>query len=188
MKFWWGWNFNYRHFVVKTIRYSAKLVGTCFKIILKAIVYRNYGSLCLFFFLWFLFFSDFFCKIKWKCLQMFANVGICTNNDRLFEMFIHLCISFSSVTFDYLKYSSTVCLFLERICLYPCSPAFLKPVTTLRSRAKNFVCLLLKHKSASNPKNCCLVKLVFASADLQIDLFWGSKVDKVISTLFIITR
>ena len=163
-------------------------VGTCLKIILKAIVHRHYGSMCLFFLLWFLFFSDFFCKTRWKCLQMFANVGICTNNDRLFEMFTELCISADSVTFYYLKYSSTVWLFLERICLNPCSPAFLKPVTTLRSSPKNFVCLLLKHKSASNPRNCSLVKLVFASADLQIDLFWGSKVDKVISTLFIITR
>ena len=25
MKFWWGWNFNYRHFAVEIIRYSAKV-------------------------------------------------------------------------------------------------------------------------------------------------------------------
>ena len=70
----------------------------------------------------------------------------------------------------------------------PMFTAFPEPVATLRSYARSFVCLLLKPKSAWNPKRCPLVKFVLASVDVRITFFFKPKVDKGVSAWFLITR
>ena len=131
-----------------------------------------------------LFSSDLFCKTRSTNLQRSLQTMVDCSKCSL--TFVSLS-TFKYFILNSLKYLLTVWIFLVRLSLKPCSAAFLEPVATLRSCAGSLVCLLLKPKSAWNQNSCSLVKLVLASADVQINFFFGLRVDKGVSAWFLIT-